>query len=116
LRAKNGDRELATAIREHRWSELPHLTPRARALCQVAEKLSATPTAMTEADWRPLRQLGFDDRACLEVAHIVGLFNHLTRLAAGFGLQIDRATNRAAATGAALGERKQDRGSSVSQR
>jgi uncharacterized peroxidase-related enzyme len=99
LRAENGDPELVAAIREHRWSDLPHLTPRTRALCEVAEKLSATPTAMTEADWQPLRRLGFDDRACLEVAHIVGLFNHLTRLAAGFGLTVDgpisQATGRA---------------------
>ncbi len=68
----------------------------------MAEKLSATPTAMTEADWEPLRRLGFDDQACLEVAHIVGLFNHLTRLAAGFGLQVDGPTRHAADTGIAL--------------
>jgi uncharacterized peroxidase-related enzyme len=66
---------------------LPTLTPRERALCTVAEKLSATPARMTAADWQPLRALGFDDTACLEVGHIVGLFNYLTRLADGFGLQ-----------------------------
>ena len=44
---------------------------------------------MTEADWAELRALGFDDKACLEVAHIVGIFNYLTRLADGFGLQLD---------------------------
>lgn len=102
MRAENGDPELAAAIREHRWSELPHLTPRTRALCEVAEKLSATPNAMTEADWEPLRRLGFDDQACLEVAHIVGLFNHLTRLAAGFGLRLDPPTGQAADAGTAL--------------
>jgi hypothetical protein len=42
---------------------------------------------MTEDDWRPLRDLGLDDRACLEIAHIVGLFNYLVRLADGFGLR-----------------------------
>ena len=26
-------------------------------------------TSMTEDDWQPLRDLGFDDQACLEVAH-----------------------------------------------
>ena len=102
MRAKNGDPELVEAIKEHRWSELPDLSPRARALCRVAEKLSATPTRMTEADWLPLRELGFDDQACLEVAHIVGLFNYLTRLAAGFGLQLDRSTGEAADTGMPL--------------
>lgn len=65
------------------------LTPRERALGAIAEKLSATPTRVTEADWQPLRDLGFDDRACLEVAHVVGIFNYLTRLADGLGLQLD---------------------------
>ena len=48
-----------------------------------------TPTRMVEMDWQPLRNIGFDDRGSLEVAHIVGLFNHLTRLADGMGLQLD---------------------------
>ena len=57
---------------------------------------------MVPEDWQPLRDLGFDDEACLEVAHIVGIFNHLTRLADGFGLQLDAATVEAARTGQAL--------------
>jgi len=78
---------LAEAIKVGRWRKVEGLTERQRALCTVAEKLSATPTRMTPDDWQPLRRLGFDDRACLEVAHIVGLFNYFTRLADGFGLQ-----------------------------
>jgi len=57
---------------------------------------------MLEQDWQPLRDIGFDDRACLEVAHIVGLFNYLTRLADGFGLQLDVKTQESAKTGIAL--------------
>jgi uncharacterized protein YciW len=57
---------------------------------------------MVEQDWQPLRDIGFDDRACLEVAHIVGLFNYLTRLADGCGLQLDASTQAAARTGIAL--------------
>lgn len=45
---------------------------------------------------------GFDDRACLEVGHIVGLFNYLTRLADGFGIEVDAATQAAAASGTPL--------------
>jgi len=78
------------------------VSSRERALCEIAEKLSADPTKMVEGDWKPLRDLGFDDQACLEVAHIVGIFNHLTRLADGFGLQLDRGTLEAAQTGEAL--------------
>ena len=71
----------------------------------MADKLSATPARMVEEDWRPLRDLGFDDEACLEVAHIVGIFNYLTRIADGFGLRLDPATQRASETGQALEKR-----------
>ena len=53
-------------------------------------------------DWQPLRDMGFGDAACLEVAHIVGIFNYLTRLADGFGLQLDSGTIDASKTGVAL--------------
>lgn len=57
---------------------------------------------MLEEDWQPLRDLGFDDQGCFEVAHIVGIFNYLTRLADRFGLQLDAATQEASANGVAL--------------
>jgi alkylhydroperoxidase family enzyme len=95
-------KDLVEAIKERRWREVQGLSERDRALCEIAEKLSATPTRMLEDDWAPLRRLGFDDRACLEVAHIVGIFNHLTRLADGFGLQLDAGTRAAAESGIAL--------------
>ena len=57
---------------------------------------------MVEEDWKPLRDLGFDDEGCLEVTHIVGIFNYLTRLADGLGLQLDDATRQAAESGVAL--------------
>ena len=74
-------------------------------MCEVAEKLSATPTKMTEEDWAPLRELGFNDDALLEVGHVVGIFNYLTRLADGFGLLVDSAVQEAARTGVALKRR-----------
>lgn len=57
---------------------------------------------MTEDDWKPLRELGFDDRARLEVAHVVGIFNYLTRLAADFGLRLDAPMTKASRTRTAL--------------
>jgi len=87
FRAEGGDPALAEAIRAHRWQAVASLTERQRALCLIAEKLSGTPTRIGREDWQPLRHLGFDDRACLEVAHVVCLFNYLIRLAEGFGLQ-----------------------------
>jgi uncharacterized peroxidase-related enzyme len=81
------------------------LTPRERALCAVAEKLSATPTRMVEADWQSLRDLGFDDEALLEVGHIVAYFNYMTRLADGFGLRLDPEVEAVARTGIGLTRR-----------
>jgi uncharacterized peroxidase-related enzyme len=102
LRVENGNPALVEAIKHKRWRAVPELSSRERALCEVAEKLSATPTKMLEEDWQPLRDLGLDDQACLEVAHVIGIFNYLTRLADGFGLQLDAATQEAAANGVEL--------------
>jgi len=66
--------ELIAAIKERRWRELRRLG-RERALCAIAEKLSATAPRVTVEDWEALRSLGFDEMGCLEVAHIVGIFN-----------------------------------------
>ncbi len=101
---ESGNAELVDAIKERRWREL-ELSERDRALCAVAEKMSAEPTRMVEEDWQPLRDLGFDDQACLEVGHIVGVFNHLTRMADGFGLRLDPETEAAGDTGEALRRR-----------
>jgi alkylhydroperoxidase family enzyme len=60
---------------------------------------------MSEADWEPLRKLGLDDQALLEVTHVVGIFNYLTRLADGMGLLLDPETAEASRTGKALQRR-----------
>ncbi len=99
---EGGAADLVEAIKEKRWREVERLSPRERALCELAEKLSGQPTRMTEGDWGPLRELGFDDRACLEVAHVVGIFNYLTRMADGFGLQLDDGTRHASESGTPL--------------
>jgi hypothetical protein len=57
---------------------------------------------MVAEDWTPLRRLGFDDQAVLEVIHVVGLFNYFTRLADGAGLQLDHQIAHAGETGEAL--------------
>jgi alkylhydroperoxidase family enzyme len=73
-----------------------------RAMGNVAEKLSFDPTTIRAADWDALRSVGLDDEGCLEFAHIVGIFNHLTRLADGFGIKVDPQTLAAASGGPPL--------------
>jgi len=57
---------------------------------------------MTSESWRPLRDLGFDDDAILEVIHVVGLFNYFTRLADGAGLRLDPQIEEAGRTETAM--------------
>jgi alkylhydroperoxidase family enzyme len=57
---------------------------------------------MVEEDWQPLRDLGFDDVGIMDVVHVVGIFNYLTRMADGLGLQLDPATEAAGQSGTAL--------------
>ena len=102
LRVESARTELVEAIKSRTWRELSSLSDRERALCTVADKLSETPARMIEADWQPLRDLGFDDEGLLEVGHIVGIFNYLTRLADGFGLRLDPQVEAAARTGIPL--------------
>lgn len=90
------------AIKRRRWRELPHLTPRQRALCTLAEKMTLTPREMTAEDWQPLRDAGLDEQGLLEVAHIVAIFNYFPRMADGFGLKPDPKLREAAATGIPL--------------
>ncbi|MBV9195040.1 MAG: hypothetical protein JO168_12915 [Solirubrobacterales bacterium] len=73
-----------------------------RALGTVAKKLSFDPTTIGPADWDSLRTVGLDDEGCLEFAHIVGIFNHLTRLADGFGIKVDAQTLAASSGGPPL--------------
>ena len=51
LRAEGGNAELIEAIKKRRWRELLHLGPRDRALCAIAEKLSANAPRVTVTDW-----------------------------------------------------------------
>lgn len=68
----------------------------------MAEKLSRDPVSVEAADWDTVRAVGLDDEGCLELAHVVGVFNHLTRLADGLGIEVDERVAEAAAGGEKL--------------
>jgi alkylhydroperoxidase family enzyme len=54
------------------------------------------------SDWDAVRAVGLDDEGCMELAHVVGVFNHLTRLADGLGISVDERVAEAAAGGEKL--------------
>jgi alkylhydroperoxidase family enzyme len=60
------------------------------------------PTRMTVEDWQPLRDLGLDDQALLEAAHVIAIFNYFPRMADGFGLVPEPQVRKAGETGVPL--------------
>ena len=51
------------------------------ALCAFAEKLTRTPSSMTEADVQGLRGHGFDDTAIHDAIQVTSYFNYINRVA-----------------------------------
>ncbi|HEX3532346.1 MAG TPA: hypothetical protein VH988_35240 [Thermoanaerobaculia bacterium] len=64
--------------------------------------MTRTPREMTAADWQPLRDLGLNDEALLEVGHLIAIFNYFPKMADGFGIELDAKVREAAATGVPL--------------
>jgi len=60
-----------------------------RGLCEFAAKLTRKQVPMTEGDLQGLRELGLSDRAILDAVHVISLFNYMTRVADGLGVQLD---------------------------
>ena len=70
------------------WRSSP-LGPADRALCAHAEKLSLRPGEMREADLRPLREAGLDDRAIHDATQVIAYFNYINRVADGLGVDLE---------------------------
>ena len=64
-------------------------TPRLRALCGFAEKLTRDPGACSEEDLAPLREVGLADRALLDLVLVIGYFNFVNRIASGLVVQME---------------------------
>ena len=56
------------------------------ALLHYAEKLTRTPSEVSEADVRSLRDEGFSDRAIHDAAQVIAYFNYINRVADGLGV------------------------------
>lgn len=83
--------ELVRAAGEARWDALQD---RDAALCRYAEKLTRTPSAMTERDLSPLRAAGLSDQEILDAAQIAAYFNFVNRLVLGLGVATEDAEQR----------------------
>ena len=92
------------------------LTEAERAMLEWAEKLTLTPSAMTQDDVQKLRDVGWDDRDILDIAHVSAYFNYRVRMVDGLGLQVsDFAAITAAEARNRANTLSQDRGTELPQ-
>ena len=68
-----------------------------RAMLEWAEKLTITPSAMTQDDIQKLRKVGWTDRDILDIAHVSAYFNYRVRMVDGLGLKVSDFAGTAAA-------------------
>ena len=69
------------------YTALDDLDDQLRAACDVAQKLTASPDAMTEADVETLREAGWSDRAVLDIVLVTAYFNFVNRITNGLGVE-----------------------------
>jgi uncharacterized peroxidase-related enzyme len=65
------------------------LTPRERAICEYAAKLTLTPGEMEPGDLAPLRAEGLSDRDILDANLITSYFAYVNRVADGLGISLE---------------------------
>ena len=86
LRQHSDDPALASHIM-HDYTKAD-LDPATRGMLDFASKLTLKPTSMQQADVQDLRNLGLSDEQILSTVLITCLFNFMTRLADGLGVEV----------------------------
>ena len=84
LRAEGADDETAHhAMHDYRKADL---SPRERALCDFAVKLTRLTAEIGQADIDALRAQGLSDTDISDAIQVIGYFNYVTRVADGVGI------------------------------
>jgi uncharacterized peroxidase-related enzyme len=78
------DEELAAALR--RDHNRAPLNAADRAMVDYAARLTTAPARITRDDLARLREVGFDNRAVLQINLIASWFNYINRVADGLGV------------------------------
>jgi uncharacterized peroxidase-related enzyme len=60
-----------------------------RILLDYVAKLTETPTAVAGSDLEALREVGFGDRAILDIVQITAYFAFVNRLSSGLGVTLE---------------------------
>ena len=84
LRAAWGDPVMADRITLD-WRRADGLTPRQRAICALAEKVTVRPVECEEPDLDALRAHGLADEDVWDVIEVAAMYNFTNRLAQATG-------------------------------
>ena len=79
----NNDEMVDRFAKDWRTAGLPEHTQTALAF---TEKLTLTPSQMSQKDIKSLRQHGYTDEDIHDITQIAAYFNYLTRIADGLGI------------------------------
>lgn len=82
-----GDQGLTTQI-ETDYTQA-NLSSSDKQMLDYSAKLTQTPWDMIEADVIALREVGFDDRAILDIAQVVAYYAYVNRIADGLGVSLE---------------------------
>ena len=86
LRQHSDDPEMASHVM-HDYTKTD-LDPQTRGMLDYATKLTRDPTSMQRSDVDALRNLGLNEEEILSIVLITCLFNFMTRLADGLGVEV----------------------------
>jgi uncharacterized peroxidase-related enzyme len=87
LRLVSLDEKLAAALRRDYRQAV--LSPSDRAMLDYVAQITRDATKITAQDIAKLRDVGFDDRAILQINLIASWFNYINRVADGLGVGRD---------------------------
>lgn len=82
-----GQTDLVQALEDDYHSA--NLSAANKAMLDYAAKLTRTPWDMLEDDVQHLRDLGFDDRAILDIAQVTAYYAYVNRIADGLGVSLE---------------------------
>ncbi len=84
---REGSDDLTAEFIQNDWRKAD-LNEAERTMLEWAEKLTLTPSAMTQEDIQALRNVGWTDRDILDIAQVCAFFNFRVRMVDGLGLEI----------------------------
>lgn len=68
---------------------LADITPAQMAMLDYVAKLTKRPADMIESDIHQLREMGFKDRAILDINQIAAYYAYVNRIADGLGVDLE---------------------------